>query len=470
MGFAKVKVQILPDQVFPQEINMIMSRPLIDDLGIKNTPFWITFGSQSETAHLAAVPGKSKIIRIHSKLASQLKITNIPSIYAKFDPQTRRLRLGPILGIMINPTPLHDQPDFGVMGKFLEECSYAGMQKGAQVIIFPPEQVSLEKRTIRGWGLSKGKWRVITSPLPDAVYNRILSRKLERIPSVQQTLHQLSKVNNIPVFNEKFLNKQEVFDVLQVDDSIRNMLPETVVYKNNSLREMAQKYVTLYLKPTNGSLGSGIIRIKRLSSGWVVQSTTASGTSSRKFSKFSELVRVLSHKIKKQSYLIQEGIDLVKLQNRPVDFRVLVQKNRQGEWSITSSVGRIANSQQIVSNVARGGTIRKAHEVLAELAIKKKPTIQQIRNTALQIAKTFEQKAEGHFAELGIDLALDRKGKIWLIEINSKPSKTDDSLITNSPMITRPSVTKLIDYTLFLSGVSQTRFPKMNGTKRRLRR
>ena len=53
-------------------------------------------------------------------------------------------------------------------------------------------------------------------------------------------------------------------------------------------------------------------------------------------------------------------------------------------------------------------------------------------------------------AELGIDLAIDVHGKIWLIEINSKPSKTDDTVINPNSHF-RPSVLRLIDYVLYLS-------------------
>jgi hypothetical protein len=78
----------------------------------------------------------------------------------------------------------------------------------------------------------------------------------------------------------------------------------------------------------------------------------------------------------------------------------------------------------------------------------------EIKMVALEIAKAFERLAEGHFAELGIDLAIDTQGKIWLIEINSKPSKTDDT-VTNPALTTRPSVMRLLDYVLYLSGMDE---------------
>lgn len=468
MGIAKIQIQILPDHVFPRNVNLLMSRPLIQMLGLVHSPFWITFGSAAETGYFAVTTDRSMVLRVRAQLATRLNLPNINTLHAQYDIHNQRLQLGPMLGIMIDPTPLHDQPNFRNMGKFLEECCEAGMQQGIYLVIFPPEQVSLDKRTIRGWTYTKGKWQLNTLPFPNVIYNRIHSRKQEQITSVQSIIQRLMKNHRIPIFNEKFLNKQEVYDVLSTDETMNSMLPETHLFQTSTLKEMVQKYSTLFLKPTNGSLGGGIIRVTRSTPMWIVQSTTSTGTQTRKFSKYIELKRALVGRIGKQKYLIQQGLSLVLFQKRPVDFRVLVQKNRQGQWSITSSVGRIANDQQIVSNVARGGTIRKANELLNELELPVKPSIQQIRNVALQIAQTFEQNAAGHFAELGIDLGVDHDGKIWLIEINSKPSKSDDTIVANPNMTTRPSVKKLLDYTLYLSGVSQTRVPKKNVLKRRL--
>jgi glutathione synthase/RimK-type ligase-like ATP-grasp enzyme len=217
---------------------------------------------------------------------------------------------------------------------------------------------------------------------------------------------------------------------------------------------MLQRYPILYLKPANGSLGGGIIRLIRQNGRIIYQSTTPSGTLTRLTHSLYHMNQILKQRIKKQSYLIQQGLNLVKCEGRPVDFRVLVQKNRSGNWTITSAVGRIANNQHIVSNLAKGGTIRKASDLLKELKQIRKPSISQLRKKALEIAKTFESLADGHFAELGIDLAIDQKGDIWLLEINSKPSKTDDSMISSTNS-TRPSVYRLMEYTHFLTGLKE---------------
>jgi hypothetical protein len=70
----------------------------------------------------------------------------------------------------------------------------------------------------------------------------------------------------------------------------------------------------------------------------------------------------------------------------------------------------------------------------------------------LKIAKGIETQIPGHFAELGIDLAADAFGKVWLLEVNSKPSKEDTTPWNENKI--RPSVTKVVRYAQFLAKFS----------------
>ncbi|UUZ93293.1 YheC/YheD family protein [Paenibacillus sp. P25] len=66
----------------------------------------------------------------------------------------------------------------------------------------------------------------------------------------------------------------------------------------------------------------------------------------------------------------------------------------------------------------------------------------------MQIAKGIETQVPGHFAELGIDLALDTRGRVWLLEVNSKPSKDDNTPLQAGKKM-RPSVKRLVQYARF---------------------
>ncbi|WP_124726909.1 YheC/YheD family protein [Staphylospora marina] len=453
MGQARVQIQILPDHVFPEGTQLIMSRSLASILNIRSNPFLITFGAASSVARIAASRSGGNLIRVSSTLAAKLNMHSVPKIHARFDPRTFRLRIGPLLGILINPQPdATEELPFGAMTKFMEECIFAGHGAGLQVFVFSPDSLDLERKSVQGWIRNKDRWISVRLPLPDVVYNRLTSRKVEQQESVQTMLSRMKRIYHIPVFNEQFLNKIEVYDILVKDEQIRRMLPETCRFHPKSVKEMLLRHPILYLKPNNGSLGSGICRVSRGSGKWICQSASQSGIITRETKTLTEMVHILRRRVGKQDYLLQQGLQLAKYDNRQVDFRVLVQKDGKGEWKITSAVARIANDSDIVSNLARGATIRKASEVLPLLGAARKPALNEIRRIAVDIATTFERIAGGHYAELGIDLAVDIHGNVWLIEINSKPSKTDDTVL-NPSLSTRPSVRRLLEYVLFLCGM-----------------
>lgn len=465
MGLSRIQINTKPESHFPRETNVCLHHSLAKKLGIPNL-FLIRFGSSKGIGHLWLNPQKHKTFHLSEKLADQLRLPNQQVMYAHFDLQSRHLRLGPLLGILIDTWPTDQQQQkFGVMSKFLEECAQAGKNYGILVAILLPQTLNTHQKQIEGWTYQKNQWIKTILPLPDVIYNRITSRKIESRKENQEKLNILRTYYKIPIFNETFLNKLEVHHLLAKDPHLHSVLPATVPFHKQHLIKMLKTYPILYLKPTNGSLGKGIVRLVKTPKKIYYQSAKTGGTITLTFRSVAECVKVVAARIGKQPYLIQQGLNLATFTGRQLDFRVLAQKNRLGKWANTSTVARIANDKHIVSNLARGGMIRRAVDVLQEIQLVHKPSLQELKKTALLIAQSFDKLADGHFAELGIDLALDKRGKIWLIELNSKPSKTDDSLI-DSTVDTRPSVNRLMNYIHFLTGIHPPRIKQRKGARR----
>jgi hypothetical protein len=259
------------------------------------------------------------------------------------------------------------------------------------------------------------------------------------------------------VFNEKYLNKTEVFQALKKEQGIVELLPESYHFKTYSmLKSMMARHSSIFLKPITGSLGKGIIRItKTADKSYQCSFNTLNGVRMKKFSNLVLLFSSISGILKYQSFQIQQGLKLIEVNGRPVDFRVLVQRNELGEWSLTSIVARTAGPYNFVSNLARGGSLSKVQDVVGKsnLNPSSKSTLSsKLGLASLKIAKGIEMQMPGHFAELGIDLAVDAHGKIWLIEVNSKPSKDDNTPLNENKI--RPSVIKVVRYAQFLAKLS----------------
>ena len=243
---------------------------------------------------------------------------------------------------------------------------------------------------------------------------------------------------------------------------------------------MLSNHPSVYAKPTNGSMGKGIFLLQSSSAGYKLTRPTPSGSITKRFGDLISLHKFLQKQTKGKTYLLQQGLSLIGLNGKPADFRVLVQKGNRGEWSVSSLVARLGQNR-VVSNIARGGSMVSAAQALRICGprLSGPTSVQSIRQVALRLAKILDQSIQGHYAEFGIDLGVDTRGHIWLLEVNSKPSKSTtavqqpgDEEGEHTPSRPRPSVIRMLDYAAFLSGfpLPRDKEKKANAAKKRKRK
>lgn len=417
-------------------------------------PLQLTFGSFKQEIIVIPVP-KYSGLRISATLSRQMGLSSHPVLRIHYHAGSRTLRLGPLIAIMIS-RDYPDKPDnpFGSISMFCRELVNACQKQGAYVYFFTPEHIKSSTSSMQGW-IYDGGWRMTQMPIANVVNNRLTSRKMENNPSVQHFMKEVKSVHGSQVFNEKFLDKTEVFDALKKEVNLQRYMPESHLLNGyNILKKMCTTHPVVFLKPTRGSLGKGIIRISKQPDGtYQTLSTTLGGTQKKIYATLPKLFSSISGKMKSTRYQIQQGLILIDHGKKPVDFRALVQKNSTGLWNVTSIVARIAGGNHFVSNLARGGSLSNVKEAVnkSNMPIAAKSTAYvNLKSAALQIAKGLDNAIPAHFGELGIDLAMDNTGRIWMLEVNSKPSKNDNTPLSEQKI--RPSVRQLIQYCSFLSG------------------
>lgn len=462
MNYQIVKIQVEPEELLPAHTDILLSLPLATKYNL--TPgqtLTISYGMTKVKGRYLPTSQTFPFIRVKESIAKKLVLPDsFFEVCCLFIKEERTLKIGPLTAILArepSETNIEKEMPFGDLTSFFKEILQSAREKHGIAYILTLDQIG-EDGPVLGWFYKNGVWQKKFFPLPTCIYNRIASRKLERQEDTKEKLAWI-KNKGIAFFNEGFLDKWSIHQGLRQDPEIKKLLPDTVRYINSdSLRMFLQKYPYLYLKPTHGSLGSGIIRIFK-EKDYRCQFSSMNGMITQYFSTFEKLFDRLRGRLNKRAYLLQQGLHLITMNNQILDFRALVQRNYLGEWHITSIVARVSNHNNIVSNVARGGAIYPLTEALssADYSFPVEITKNAIREAALKVAKSMEQYIPGEFAELGIDLALDQKGDLWLIEVNSKPSKNDTSLSrgpTDNKI--RRSVVKLMDYCFFRSGFIQS--------------
>ena len=455
MSKKKIPIQIIRSS-FAQENVIFLGERLVKLWKIPTgRPLQLAFGSFKQEIIVNTV-AKLSTLRISQTLADRIGLPANTVLRFKYSASSRTLRIGPLISVLISRDypEVPDKP-FGSISMFCYELVKACQKQGAHVYFFTPDHITSNPGQVQGWIYDEG-WRRTTMPCADVVNNRLTSRKLENKPSVQHFMKEVKSLYGTHVFNEKFLDKNEVFDALRSDVSLHRYMPESHLLTGfKVLKQMCSQYPVVFLKPVRGSLGKGIIRVSRLpDGGYQALSTTVGGTRKQVYPNLTKLFNAISGKMKSTKYQIQQGLTLIECGKRPVDFRALVQKNTTGAWSITSIVARIAGSNHYVSNLARGGSLSPVMDAVnkSSLTSAAKSTANlKLQRAALEIAKGIEKCIPAHFGELGIDLAMDQTGRVWLLEVNSKPSKNDNTPLNEQKI--RPSVRQLVQYCGYLTGL-----------------
>jgi len=457
-------IQVDENSDFPSGTHLLVSSKIQQLLQLPRSPLAVQLGQKRISSRIQTFTSQSSLIRIRKDFAELLSIPNGTQVNVQYEPRDRKLTLGPVFGVLITTLIRTPEGIFGPASQFCKEIIQEAKVKGVLAYIFTLNDIDLENQTVNGWTWINGNWIQRQLPFPDIVYNRLASRKSENKADNKFKIETFKK-RGIHYFNEHFLNKWQVHEALIGNAQIANHLPSTQLYKGfNTVKEAISRYSQVYLKPANGSLGKGIFKISKNGKNYICQYTTMSGDVSKSYSNLSNLYQSIAPRISKFPYLVQQGLRLVRVNGNPLDFRSLVQKDSTGKWVVTSIVGRIGQDRSIVSNLARGGTIMSVAEALNAAGPwnGKRPTKDQLSQTSKLLAESFESSIQGHFGELGIDLAVDTNGRVWLLEINAKPSKNDDQVLSEQNK-TRPSVKKLLGYALFLKGMAKPPKVKTQG-------
>ncbi|RJG26762.1 YheC/YheD family protein [Paenibacillus thiaminolyticus] len=300
-----------------------------------------------------------------------------------------------------------------------------GRKLGANVYVFNESDIRLRHRQIRGFKFTRSGWTAAIEPWPDIVIDR-------RRSNWNAAFRIMRNRSLFPYANDKFVLKSKALEMFSADERTARWLPTSMPYSERNLRSMLAHYPLLYAKPGNGTGGMGVVRIQAKQGRYEVWGRKRSfGLRNVRLRHRGEVVRWLAHwtrsqRIRNGSFVLQQGIDTELLPERTADARVLHQKNGEGEWVTTGMAIRVGTPRSPNSNLAgqRGSAalpflpFMEKHFGLEQA----KAIEEECRCVAQRLTEVIEDKI-GSLFELGIDLAVDKAGKIWLLEVNPKPSR-----------------------------------------------
>lgn len=457
MFLKKVIVQIDKNGCFENRKEMKLSRSLCKQWNLKNdTNVSLQFGSlTSEVMIVATTMNKVPTLELSPQLACELGITlEIMPIHCLYIQEENTLKLGPIIACVTNQM-YHEELKFGSNTTFFEEMAQLATRNH---IFFYVKPLVKYDESFTGYTLHHDQWEEGVCPKPGAVYNRVGSRAFEETSIYKKFISLLEK-QKISFFNHCFLDKWEIHEALSSFPEMAPYLPHTTIFEDyDHFAEKLTIYDRVFVKPASGSQGRQILRIEKTEEqGYIVYYSSLSQQTSTAFKSSYLLYKRLKERLNKKLFIVQQGIDLIQFEGeRPLDFRILCIKGTENLWKVVSSVARISSKEKIVSNLAQGGEQKRPFDVLLTMFDEKlaKQYIRLMGELAIEVANLITESHDGLFAELGIDIGLDKNGKLWIIEVNSKPSKMESD---DSRQQFRPSTKALLTYLAYLSGYPLTK-------------
>jgi hypothetical protein len=329
-------------------------------------------------------------------------------------------------------------PTLGVMAlylneKKLEEVDYyrkltiQGKELDLNVIVFTPEDLHPTKKAVSAlqYDPVKEKWSRSWKAIPNLIYDRCRFQKNYRFPLLRKFRANFPQLTYL---NRPIAHKWNLYQLLHKDRSIRVYLPETIKYHNPSdLFPFLQKYALVYLKPIDGTGGRGILSIRRLSKLlYLIEGRDLSRRIITPRKLRAEQIAESFHSWGfKDHYLIQQGISLALPDGRVHDYRLLIQKNGEGQWVVTGCAGRIGPLRSITSNLHGGGKAMSMLQLL-QSRFSSAEKITEISNSMEQLSHLVAdhlEKQYGRLCELALDIAVSPSGQVWLLEVNPKPAR-----------------------------------------------
>jgi len=345
---------------------------------------------------------------------------------------------------------------------FLERGFYKTLQKLGQqhelsVYVFYPNYVNWKTEIVKGfqYNFNSNIWEKKNFSLPDFIYDRCFFTSKRKYLTYKPYINLLRQNKNTKFLGVGLNGKWQVYNILLNHPLFRQYLPKTKLYKNEKQLAEWLSSGSIILKPVGGTHGNGVIKISKKAHDYeVIGHNLSSKNIYRIFNNQKSFYKWVSSFTYKKNYLIQQYLYLNTSGNNPFDIRVLVQKNSKGEWEITGSAARVGLSSNVTSNLHSGSSVQLTNSILTKEfgIIKADKIIKEIYEISLTLPTYLESK-HGNLVELGLDIGVDKTGRVWIIEVNSKPGRKVFALINNKNIQFKSTIQPIL-YANYLKKIS----------------
>lgn len=385
----------------------------------------ISFGTITILCEVQYLPELQDTIVISEQLCKELHLPSHGKTHLIFHEQT--LHLGPLIGIFtagFTDSPLRP---IGERSLFFAKFLSIDQSIGLFTFVFGAHHIDWENGTVEGFTHGKDGWKKSIFPFPNAVYDRLPNRRIENHQALKLVKKRLTEEYSIPWYNPGFFNKWSVHQLLIQDMKVAKYLPETIQQPTISqMEELLSIYQNIYLKPENGSLGLGVFQLMYSREENTYYSRYRDENEINRLRKYPSIEHFLKVAFKDRllsNYLAQQGIKLIRLDGKSIDFRIHTNKNEHGDWKITALAAKVAGKGSVTTHLNNGGVVKTLEEIYDDPKERLK-AFHDLTEAAILLSESIDHSIPGFIGEIGFDFGIDQEGRVWMFEANSKPGRS----------------------------------------------
>jgi len=297
-----------------------------------------------------------------------------------------------------------------------------------RVFYYNPKHVTTLGKKIPGYVL-KGDQFVATSqrvPTVNGNWSYQTRQLLDKGMGYNRFLHWIEE-NGVGVyvpleFSELAVNKQQSYEIFRAYDPTLQPYSEEFRRSARQLANFVERSKLTFIKPRNGNKGDDIITVRRADKKLSVNYYKKGSREQRVVNTVraaNDLVQGLTKHQRK--YVIQRGVEAFQYEGSVFDLRVIIVRDDVSSYCFHEA--RVSPVGSELSNVSQGATSVPTEEILVRMLGKTHAhrVLKELRRVAFGLAEYLDTLHPGELMEVAYDFLLDRDGRLYLLEINTKP-------------------------------------------------
>jgi hypothetical protein len=216
-----------------------------------------------------------------------------------------------------------------IFQKMIDHFSKLSKEYNIKTVLFTLENLDLEEQAVSGTIIEGDRISQGLCELPPLIYNFALHSTMGKI----EKMRKLRKMENIMVINpiNRFI-QGIIFEMLASLTGSEQFLLPSASLNTSTLTEYLNKYDTLFLLPEKTFHPPKAVVIKKTRKNNYMICIGQNGQICEK----NDIVNYIQKMTNNKKHILVRGIECFEWENGPLEARIYLQKDANGEWSVTT--------------------------------------------------------------------------------------------------------------------------------------